>query len=81
MPSNADIAANEAAEAWGRVVRDRCGERHVCGPSFAIESYGSLGKLLDAGTDAEVLHATIWVLPLTADQPGILSDGLIALFH
>ena len=54
----------EAAESWGRAVRDRCGERHVCGPSFAIESYGSLWKRLDAGTDAEVLHATIRALPL-----------------
>ena len=62
-------------------MRDRCGERHVCGPSFSIESYGSLGKLLDAGTDLEVLHATIRALPLTADQPSILSDHLIALFH
>ena len=81
MPSNADIAANEAAESWGRAVRDRCGERHVCGPTFSIESYGSLWKLLDAGTDAEVLQATIRALPLTAGQPGILSDHLIALFH
>ena len=81
MPTAANTAADEAAEAWGRVVRDRCGGRHVCGPSFAIESYGSLGKLLDTGTDAEVLHATIRALSLTADQPGILSNGLIALFH
>ena len=81
MPSHADIAANEAAESWGRAVRDRCGERHVCGPTFSIESYGSLWKLLDAGTDAEVLHATIRALPLTADQPGVLSDHVIALFH
>ena len=59
----------------------RCGTGAGSGTSFSIESYGSLGKLLDAGTDAEVLHTTIRMLPLTADQPGILSDGLIALFH
>ena len=81
MPSHADIAANEAAESWGCAVRDRCGERHVCGPSFSIERYGSFWNLLYAGTDAEVLHATIRALPLTADQPGVLSDHLIALFH
>ena len=62
-------------------MRDRRGERHVCGPSFSIESYGSFWKLLDAGTDAEVLHTTIRALPLTADQPGILSDHLIEFFH
>ena len=81
MRSNADIAAKKAAEASGRAVRYRCGERHICHPSFSIESYGSLGKLLDAGTEAEVLHATIWAHSLTADQLGILSDHLIALFH
>lgn len=81
MPSVADTAACIAAERWGRAVRDRCGQRHVCGPTFDLQSYANLPSLLKTGTDAEVLHATVRALPVAAARPGELSDGLVTLFH
>jgi hypothetical protein len=81
MPTNVDTAAFAAAEDWARAVRDRCGERHVSGPTFDIQNYGSMAALVKAGTDAAILHATLRSLPITADQPGSLSDGLITVFH